>query len=1025
MSTFRIERIDKGIPDEWVLRKNDSGSQIGDDVVAEDVNDLSAGIQATQDLLLKTSTLAPTDILNKNSGLAERLTILESIAGKSGLQDAYINGNFIIVKPSRPLTFGAGGEFTLDDMGNISLRPSTFRFRGDAADYLSFAKDKIHTYLSDLTVGATSSGFSLNFLSGKNILLKDAYLTNGVTLSELGETILQTTSQSLVGAINELKNTTFNTTIQSVYNQSESGRLVTDGERGPLRVENGSGNTLLAALQVIGNLVISSGTLEFEKMKLGTLLSVDGTSGLITSLKLKTTNVLETTGVKNPAGNLALADNRSLINLSEIGQSKVNTNAQSLIGSINELKAIVDELGLVATAFKTQHDESGYHEIITTQAALGQDSIKRIVIKNSSGSETASITGAGDIVAKTLTINGSQFSKLLSDLNTHLSNDGTAHSAVQSHLVGKNPHNTVETLNGLRGEILFQEGEGISLSSSGKTISISNSRKQTIQQVYDEASTGDLLLSAIKGLNLKTSVGNLIASFGTSSIGLYKDILFKGVGIHLIDSEDRILLRSSSALSLSSLSDNISIRSEGTEKTVSVQGVDMTSSGDTSVYDKLPSSVVGAINTLARDSRVTVFNHYQSTIYAGTPICLGRNDEGIVRVTFPILDYHPCNDQVFAIADNKLVSSSDTIYITEEDIAENASGRAKKIGPVSIGTGLMGTNAFDFVSEYHQGVGLYLARHGRAEVRIKDISLLSDGDAIVLDNQGDHKTYMASSSMSDYVNGMFRIDNSANLNIRKDKTLQNLMSALNTEAYTLKDGQAFNVKAYWDGSTAKGKIIINGDISAGDTVTITPTNGITGGSVVLTAITDPSLLTMNKFLIGSTAEETAYNLATSINLTTQSANSDQIITITFSDPSVTEFRQISGFATDLTGHYCVAKALGKMVIVEWYKPGASGNLVNLTTSSVNVQIVPMSGGDGSIKIYLLDRTRVTPTNFSSNTNAMTITSFSGHENGTFPLITRKKMWENFNKAKDVKLKIGDIVSASAGSIKLFADVGGR
>ena len=182
---------------------------------------------------------------------------------------------------------------------------------------------------------------------------------------------------------------------------------------------------------------------------------------------------------------------------------------------------------------------------------------------------------------------------------------------------------------------------------------------------------------------------------------------------------------------------------------------------------------------------------------------------------------------------------------------------------------------------------------------------------------------------------------------------------------------------------------------------------------------------MNKFLIGSTPEETAYNIATSINLTTQSANSDQIITITFSDPSVTEFRQISGFATDLTGHYCVAKALGKMVIVEWHKPGASGNLVTLSTSSPNIQIVPMSGGDASIKVYLLDRTRLTPSNFSSNTNAITISNFSEHENGTFPLITRKKMWENFNKAKDTKFKIGDIVSAASGSIRVFADIGGR
>lgn len=58
MSTFRIENIDKGLVDEWIDRINDEGSQIGDDV-AEDVNDLAAGIKATQEALLKTSVLFP------------------------------------------------------------------------------------------------------------------------------------------------------------------------------------------------------------------------------------------------------------------------------------------------------------------------------------------------------------------------------------------------------------------------------------------------------------------------------------------------------------------------------------------------------------------------------------------------------------------------------------------------------------------------------------------------------------------------------------------------------------------------------------------------------------------------------------------------------------------------------------------------------------------------------------------------------------------------------------------------------
>ena len=34
MSQFRIKNIDQGIPDEWVFRLNNMGSQVGDDIDA-------------------------------------------------------------------------------------------------------------------------------------------------------------------------------------------------------------------------------------------------------------------------------------------------------------------------------------------------------------------------------------------------------------------------------------------------------------------------------------------------------------------------------------------------------------------------------------------------------------------------------------------------------------------------------------------------------------------------------------------------------------------------------------------------------------------------------------------------------------------------------------------------------------------------------------------------------------------------------------------------------------------------------
>jgi hypothetical protein len=47
MSQFRIKKVDTGLPDEWVLRTNDDGATLGDDIVAEDPNDLARAMEDT------------------------------------------------------------------------------------------------------------------------------------------------------------------------------------------------------------------------------------------------------------------------------------------------------------------------------------------------------------------------------------------------------------------------------------------------------------------------------------------------------------------------------------------------------------------------------------------------------------------------------------------------------------------------------------------------------------------------------------------------------------------------------------------------------------------------------------------------------------------------------------------------------------------------------------------------------------------------------------------------------------------
>jgi hypothetical protein len=48
LSQFRIKKIDTGEIDEWSFRINDQGVIIGDDVVAEDPNELAQAVSDTQ-----------------------------------------------------------------------------------------------------------------------------------------------------------------------------------------------------------------------------------------------------------------------------------------------------------------------------------------------------------------------------------------------------------------------------------------------------------------------------------------------------------------------------------------------------------------------------------------------------------------------------------------------------------------------------------------------------------------------------------------------------------------------------------------------------------------------------------------------------------------------------------------------------------------------------------------------------------------------------------------------------------------
>jgi hypothetical protein len=151
MSQFRIKNIDNGLIDSWLFRINDQGIIQGDDVVAQDPNELAQAISDTQDLIVKTGTYSPNVLIHPTEGVLSRIKTIEDTFGTTTLQNAYDNGRFISVQPGRPLSLGAIGEIELDSSGNLKIQTNTFRVSNGSADLnLSFS-------------GATSSNSHLTF----------------------------------------------------------------------------------------------------------------------------------------------------------------------------------------------------------------------------------------------------------------------------------------------------------------------------------------------------------------------------------------------------------------------------------------------------------------------------------------------------------------------------------------------------------------------------------------------------------------------------------------------------------------------------------------------------------------------------------------------------------------------------------------------------------------------------------------------------------------------------------------------
>ncbi|MDD3412441.1 MAG: hypothetical protein PHY47_00410 [Lachnospiraceae bacterium] len=978
MSQFRIKHIDQGLKDEWVYRKNEDGIQLGDDIDARDPNELAEAIEDIQDVLLKTSSLSAAAILSPTSGIAERLTILENTAGEATLQDIYENGNNISVLSGRPLILGAREEIKIDETGNLSFKPTTMRIRGTGTAYLELSNQSVFTSLGDLLVGAVSPGTNLTLRAGGVMAFQDNYLTTPITLSQSGASQLATASQSIIGAINELKTSTFSVSLQAVYNQSTPPKIATNITSGPIIFEDPNAMSLNDVLRIVGNSSVTK-KLTVGSLKIGANTNIDDTNGLITSSKIKTTAEIQTTKLNAELNELMFQDKRINLNLSENGHGTLNTNNGSIIGAINELKSNIDSVGGAINTYDQEHVAStGEHGIITTQASIGQNTIKRLIVKNQTGNETFSVTGEGKITADNITISGMDLLAMLQLLDEHLSDDGTAHSALASHLSASNPHNTVRRLMNLSGDISFASPDGsISISSSGNIVNFSVEDSSTLQSVYDKATS--------KVMNLNNSGLIFTDQISASEILIIKnDEILPKRNIHFNDSSNEIksanelTLRANNNLRLYSNTQDILLETLPT-KSIKLQSV----SFDEEAIKVLPrlegSSLLGNLKKIDDDKSREATNSLNQTIIKGTSVCLDESG----KTWLPISDMHPANEFINLFHFN----NSSKLIVAAENINPGSTGKFYKSGMVlaDIGTGY---------GDWEANADLYIARKGYSEIEILDFSQMLDGQTITI-NTSTPQIIKGVTGVPDILAGEYQIDTALDSYIGADAIRNSIVGLINNEMYSSQQGLE-KFRAGIDGESARASIVINQMMTPGQFIEIDPEITLVGEKVRLTAVAESAtIITPTQFRIGYTIEETAYNLAEAINSTVFYADNDQLI----------------------PGHYCFAEAVGSVVRIRWYLPGWTSRNITIVSDSPDVTVNPFLGGTVKLRIYRQDIGGAVIPVINSNLSAMTSTDIKEDETSSQYIIESRMLGRNRKVANETKIKVGTIEEVSGNNVK--------
>ena len=1008
MSAFRIKKIDTGIIDEWVFRINDAGVILGDDVVAEDPNELAQAVTDTQDLIVRTGTYSPGTLIDPAEGVLSRIKTIETTFGTTTLQDAYNNGRFIAVAAGLPLSLGAVGEIELDSSGNLKINPNTFKITNNIKD-MFLTEDGITSSNNSLLFSTTSGTEDLSLTSNRDLLLQDVNLFSAVALSESGSTSLITTAQSLVGAINEISGGFSSVSLQDIYDQSAPPIISTSLANGGVTIQNGSGNPSVAALTVDGGLNVTD-FIDADSLTLGPGITVNLTmseTGNITTIgDITTSTVVNSPRVENSTGELFFLDSRGSANLTEIGQGTLLTTSQSIFGAINEVNTLAENNAASVTALDIEHDLiTGAHEIINTQSGVGDEATSRFNIKDSGGITRISMNANGHIVAQTMDLDIYDVNSELAANAAHRANDGTAHTAFAAHIAAANPHNTVKSVAKfgdtlLNGDVTISEGPGVTITRSGQDLQIAAAAGATLQGVYDTQVSGDLNLNTGSGKHLffKDSSSTLIMALKDTRLEINKAVQMTNVGASIGAVAD-LIISPLTNLTLGSNTGDVNINATTVGQTTFIEGVPHTDGSAVSLDDSVQGDTVGAVNDLAANHYTNATNATGSLQLKGTAVVLRK--DGSFWIPYPdVLEVNAFLRPPAALGSYVMTGEAywHAIGVLDEDVSAGATGRIRTSGVISADVGTYSPSIV-----WGKNDTLFISRLGFSEVDISSVGLMSSGDTLTFDTAGAAKTYTARASGAVAASGEFDISGTADLDIKADETRDNLINTLNNETY-MAAGSPFHVQAFVAGDVAKARARCTGAGSPGDTFVLTPTGGLSGAAIItLTAVSNGTTPAWLEYELGLSAAETATYLAEAINRTNG-----------FDGPDF-------GIAGD--GHTCFADVYGDSLEIRWLGPGARGNNISLSSTGGNItQDASLTGGTAKVHVFLAKR-GANGLLCSASSSGMTIANFTDDEGNS--QFINQIVWSDSDRVRkddDRRIKIGRVTEFLDPVVTFMVDV---